>query len=196
MIYKQSSGILTGASPAPGLANDFVFMRNLNFLMIIINRYMFDTKNNNEHIYHLKCIEQYGSNTKSFIDDILTVAPGLRKRPFLSKLLSGKEGKGGMYGGTYPEHILDDEGEQVAHPVSITEEQRVQTVHFLNVEILQSTPGVSQIRVYDKRDHIETLKQYRGYPHIENRLSKKCLHETLHRQFCRFAIRCSEIRFF
>ena len=30
-----------------------------------------------------------------------------------------------MYGGMYPEHILDDEGEQVANSVSITREQRV-----------------------------------------------------------------------
>ena len=102
-----------------------------------------------------------------------------------------------MYGGMYPEHTLDDEGEQVANPVFITKEQRGQTVHFLDMEILQSTPGVSQIRMYDKRDHMETLKQYRRYRHIETRLSKKCLYATLHCQLCRFAIiRCSEIHFF
>ena len=123
VIYKQSSGILTGASPAPGLSDNFVFVHELNFLQIIKNRYMLDTRNNNEHIYHLKFIEQYGGNTKNFKDNILTVAPGLpnRKGPTLNKLLSRKEGKGEMY------------GEQVANPVSITEEQRVQTVHFLNV---------------------------------------------------------------
>ena len=65
------------------------------------------------------------------------------------------------------------------------------------MEILQSAPGVSQIRMYDKRDHmLETLKQYRRYPHIETRLSKKCLYATLHCQLRRFAIRCSEIHFF
>ena len=96
----------------------------------------------------------------------------------------------------YPEHILNDQGEQVANPVSITKEQRGQTVHFLDMEILQSTPGVSQIRMYDKRDHMATLKQYRRYPHIETRLSKKCLFATLHCQLGRFASRCSEIHFF
>ena len=30
--------------------------------------------------------------------------------------------------------------------------------------------------MYDKRDHMETIKQYRRYPHIEARLSKKCLY--------------------
>ena len=52
-----------------------------------------------------------------------------------------------MYGVMYPQHILDDEGEQVANPVSITKERRVPTVHLLGMEILQSTPGVSQIRM-------------------------------------------------
>ena len=67
----------------------------------------------------------------------------------------------------YPEHILDDEGGQVANSVSITIGQRVQTVHIVDIGVLQSTPGVSQILIYDKRDHIETLKQYRKHPHIE-----------------------------
>ena len=30
-------------------------------------------------------------------------------------------------------------------------------LHFLDMEIVQSKPGVSQIRMYDKRDHMETL---------------------------------------
>ena len=50
--------------------------------------------------------------------------------------------------------------------------------------------------MYDKRDHMETLEQYRRYPHIETRLSKKCSYATLRCQRCRFAIRCSEIHFF
>ena len=79
-------------------------------------------------------------------------------------------GEEGVYGGMYPEHLLRDEGEQFANPVSTTKEQRGPTVHFLDMDTLQSTPGVSQIRVYDKRDHMATLKQYRRYPHIETRL--------------------------
>ena len=44
-----------------------------------------------------------------------------------------KGAEGGVYGGMYPEHILFDEGEQVANSVSITKEHRVQTVHFLDI---------------------------------------------------------------
>ena len=108
----------------------------------------------------------------SQIDYILTVALGLpnRKRPTFEQMIKREGGEGGIYIGMHPEHILDDEGEQVANPVSITKEQRGQTVHFLDMEVLQSTPGVSQIRMYDERDHIATLKQYRRYPHIETRL--------------------------
>ena len=50
-----------------------------------------------------------------------------------------------MYGGMHPEHIPDDEGKQVANPASITKKEKGQTAHFLDLEILQSTPGVSQI---------------------------------------------------
>ena len=64
------------------------------------------------------------------------------------------------------------------------------------MDILYSTPGVSQIKMYDKRDHMGTLEDYRKYPHIETRLSNSCKNATLHCQLCRFAIRSSEIDFF
>ena len=35
-----------GTAPAPDLANDFAFMLELNFLKIMINRYLLDTRNN------------------------------------------------------------------------------------------------------------------------------------------------------
>ena len=61
------------------------------------------------------------------------------------------------------------------------------------MEILQSTPGVSQIRMYDERDHIGT---HRDTPADETRLPKRCLYATLHCQLCRSAFRCSGIHFF
>ena len=61
-------------------------------------------------------------------------------------------------------------------------------------ECIQNTTWMT--RVSRLRHHMETLKQYRRYPHIETRLSKKCLYATLHCQLCRFAIRCLEIHFF
>ena len=127
----------------------------------MINRYLLDTRNNIEPLYPSEFIEQYGSNAKRFIDDMLTVAPGLPSWKGLTfELIIKREGwEGGVYGGMYPEHILDDEGAQVANPVSINKEQRGQTVHFLDMEILQSTSGVSQIRMYDTRDHMIALRQ-------------------------------------
>ena len=35
------------------------------------------------------------------------------------------------------------------------------------MEIVQSKPGVAQIRMYDKRDHMATLAEYRRYPHVK-----------------------------
>ena len=78
-----------GTAPAPDLANDFAFMHELNFLKIMIYRYLLDTRNNIEPFHPLEFIEQYGSNTKRFIDDILTVAPRLpsRKGPTLEQII-------------------------------------------------------------------------------------------------------------
>ena len=71
-------------------------MHELNFIKIMINRYLFDTGNNIEPLYPLEFIEQYGSNTKRFTEDILTVASGLPNTtgPTLNKRLGGNEGRG------------------------------------------------------------------------------------------------------
>ena len=96
----------------------------------------------------------------------------------------------------YPEYVEDIDREEVENPVSIIKEQARSIVHFLDLEILQSTPGVSQIKIYDKRDHMGTLEDIRKYPHIETKLSNSCNYATLHCQLGRFAVRCSEIEFF
>ena len=95
-----------------------------------------------------------------------------------------------------PSFIEDADGEKIENPISIVKEQSGETVHFLDMEIVQSEPGVSQIRMYDKRDHMATLAEYRRYPHVETRLSQSCMYATLHCQLCRFVTRCTEILYF
>ena len=103
---------------------------------------------------------------------------------------------GNIYGRMYPVYVEDVDGEEIKDPVSIVKEQERSSVHFRDMEIFQSTPGVSQIKMYDKRDNMGMLEDYRNYPHIETRLSNSCKYATLHCQLlCRFTIRCSEIEF-
>ena len=63
--------------------------------------------------------------------------------------------------------------------------------------ILQQVPGISQVRMYDKRDDMPTLRHYRKFPHVETILSVRCKYATLHSQLlCRFAYRCSVPSYF
>ena len=64
------------------------------------------------------------------------------------------------------------------------------------MQIGQDIPGKTCIGMYNKRQHMATLKQYRAFPHWETVLSTRCKMSTLHCQMCRFAIRCTDIRFF
>ena len=61
----------------------------------------------------------------------------------------------------YPSLIEDADGEEIENLISIVKEQSGEIVHFLDMEIVQSKPGVPQIRMYDKRDHMATLAEYR-----------------------------------
>ena len=168
---------------------------NLNFLNAMINEYVHAINSGNEPLYPYVFIEQYGTSTKRFIDDILTVSLGSQNEgPTFEQIIKQH---GNFYGGMYPSVIEDTDGEEIENLISIVKEQSGETVHFLDMDIVQSEPGVSQIRMYDKRDHMATLAEYRRYPHhVQTRLSQSCIYATLHCQLCRFATRCTEILYF
>ena len=163
-----------GTAPAPDLANDFAFMDEFKFLQVMIDEYVHAINSGNEPLYPYAFIEQYGTSTKRFIDDIITVSLGSQTEgPTFEQIIKQQ---GNIYGGMYPSFIEDADGEEKENPISIIKEQSGETVHFLDMEIVQSKPGVSQIRMYDKRDHMATLAQlYRRHLHVETRLSQSSI---------------------
>ena len=61
--------------------------------------------------------------------------------------------------------FIEDADGEIENPICIVKEQSGETVHFLDMKIVQSKPGVSLIRMYDERDHMATLlAEYRRYP--------------------------------
>ena len=80
--------------------------------------------------------------------------------------------------------------------IELTCEQHGLSVHFLDLEVVQGTDGVTHLVMYDKRDGMVTLANYRRFPHFETKLSEKCLYSVLHSHLCRFAVRCTKIVFF
>ena len=118
-------------------------MHEFNFLEVMINNYTHAKVNDTIPLYPLEFIEQYGSCTKRFIDDILTVSAGSPNSnigPTFERIIKQD---GGTYGGMYPIYVLDCEDVQIVNPVDITKEQTGQTAHFLDMEILQNQTGVS-----------------------------------------------------
>ena len=158
-----------GTAPAPDLANDFAFMHEFKFLKVMIDEYVHAINSGNEPLYPYAFIEQYGASTKRFID-ILTVSLGSQTEgPTFEQIIKQQ---GNIYGWMYPSLFIKDDGEEIENRTSIVKEQSGETVHFLDMEIVQSKPGASQIRRNDKRDHAVTLAVYRRYPHAEARLSQ------------------------
>ena len=159
----------------------------------MIDEYVRAIYSGNEPLYPYAFIEQYGASTKRFID-ILTVSLGSQTEgPTFEQIIKQQ---GNIYGWMYPSLFIKDDGEEIENRTSIVKEQSGETVHFLDMEIVQSKPGVSQIRMYDKRDHMATYAECSRYPHVETRISQSCIYATLHRQLCRVATRCTEILYF
>ena len=156
------------------------------------NEYTFTITHGGPQRYSWDFISRFAKFTKRYIDDIFTVIPGGMEGPSLADVIK----QGGTYDGMYPLHVRDFDGNMIANPVSIIRDQQGPRVHFLDMEIVQHRPGKSEIRMYDKRDHMPTLAKYRKFPHIETILSVRCKYATLHSQLCRFSYRCTQASYF
>ena len=114
----------------------------------MIDEYVHAINSGNEPLYPYAFIEQYGASAKRFIHDILTVLLGSQTEgPTFEQIIKQQ---GNICGGMYPSFTEDADCEEIENPISIVKEQSRETVHFLDMEIVQSKPGVSQIRMYDK----------------------------------------------
>ena len=95
----------------------------------MIDEYAHAINSGNEPLYPYAFIEQHGTSTKRFIDDILTVSLGSQTGgPTFEQIIKQQ---GNIYGGLYPSFIEDADGEEIENPISVIKEQSGETVHFL-----------------------------------------------------------------
>ena len=107
-----------------------------------------------EPFYPYTCIKQNGGSSKRFSGEIITASIASQDGgPTFEQTIKD----GNIYGGIYPTYIENVDGEEIENPASIIKQQDGSTVHFLDMEMLRRTSGVSQINMYDKRDHMGTL---------------------------------------
>ena len=92
----------------------------------------------------------------------------------------------------YPTMVREFDGSVRPSPISIVRGQVRPSIHFLDMEIVQSIPGVCEVKMYDKRDNMPTLASYRRFPHIETTISVRCKYAVLHSQLGRFSYRCTQ----
>ena len=56
---------------------------------------------------------------------------------------------------------------------------------------MKLSPGICDVKMYDKRDSMPALASYRNFPHIETTVSTSRKYAVFHSQLCRFAYRCT-----
>ena len=207
-MYRQASGIFMGSSFAPDLANYFGFMHEFEFFVEMIDEYENARKEGRPSMYPFDFIVQYGTRTKRYIDDIVTIRLASQDDRLKfgdiifsgTKLYSGEGEDSGFcvetFGGMYAQLIRDFNNDLVPTTIALTVEQQGPSVHFLDMEVVPNGFGKTDLKIYDKRDGMPVLASYRKFPHVETKLSEKCLYAVFHSQLCRFASRCTRIEFF
>ena len=187
-MFRQTSGVFMGTSPAPELANNFGFWHEFEFLSHMVNEY----RQCGPSRYPFEFINQFATRTKRYIDDNFTVSLGHTSGILLKDVISQE----GTFYGMYPTTVLDFNGNVRPSPISIVQDQQGPSVHFLDMQIMQLSPGICDVKMYDKRDSMPALASYRKFPHIETTVSTSCKYAVLHSQLCRFAYRCTRREYF
>ena len=138
-MYRQTSGVFMGTSPAPELANDFAFWHEYEFLT---HNMVNEHKQYGSGRYPFDFITHYAGSTKLYIDDIFTVSLGDTIRPSLQNIIS----QNCVFYGMYPTTVREFEGSVRPSPISIVREQIGPSIHFLHMEIIQPIPGVCGVK--------------------------------------------------
>ena len=128
-MFRQTSGVFMGTSPAPELANSFVFWHEFEFLSHMVNKY----KQCGPSRYPFEFINQFATRTNRYIDGIFAVSLGHTSGTLLKDVMSQE----GTFYGMYPTTVLDFDGNVRPSPISIVQDQQGPSVHFLDMQIMQ-----------------------------------------------------------
>ena len=169
-MYRQtSSGVFMGTSPTPELANNFPFWHEYEFLSHMINEF----KEIGPSRYPFQFTNQFATKTTRYIDDIFTVSLGHMSG--ISLLIMNVISQEGNFYGMCPTTVLDFDGNVRPSPISTVQDQQEPNVHFLvNMQIMHLSPGICNVKMYDKPDSMPALASYRNFPHIETTVSTSC----------------------
>ena len=157
-MYRQTSRVFMGTSPAPELANGFAFWHEFEFLTHMVNEH----KQYGPGRYPFDFISQYTGSTKRYIDNIFIVSLGHTIGPSLLDIIS----QNCVFYSMYPTKVREVDGRVRPSPISVVREQVGPSIHFWDMEIIQPLPGECSVKMYDKRDNMPTLASYRKLPHI------------------------------
>ena len=102
----------------------------------------------------------------------------------------------GTFYGMYPTTVLDFDGNVRPSPISIVQDQQKSNAHFLDMQIMQLSSGICDVKMHGKRDSMPALASYRKFPHIETTVSTSCKYAVFHESSLSICISLYQERLF
>jgi hypothetical protein len=170
-IYRQVKGIPMGLPTSPQLAHMYTGMYELTALIKL------STSLQTGHaIVDNRMMVQSMWNWSRMIDDIATY--GWQHVPEVTRILTEF---------VYPTKVRDADGSEVCNPMHLNLEREGKQVHYLDLDITVTNNGLFHTKVYNKRDHLQALHDYRNFAHINSLISNAAKYGVYTSALHRFA---------
>ena len=91
----------------------------------------------------------------------------------------------------YPTKVHDENGSTVQNPMTLNLERTRKQVHYLDLDISVMNGGFFHTSVFNKRDHLEALHDYRDFTHIQSLISNAAKYGVYTSALHRYARLCS-----
>jgi hypothetical protein len=127
-------------------------------------------------------------NMCRLMDDIAVV--GMPETVDIAAMMRDERDTGGG-DGIYPTHMTDSGGNVITNPMEVNREKHGLRCSYLDMYIQFKARGHIQFTVYNKRDDMIVLQNYRRYPHITSTMAHSTKYNVFKSQLHRFASRCN-----
>jgi hypothetical protein len=174
-VYKKVIGMAMGVHNAPQMANLYCAHYELQYVLRRLVHYLttlklYESVSATPKDKMLRAEMVSLLNMCRLMDDIVVV--GMPETVDIAAMMRDERDTGGG-DGIYPTHMTESGGNVITDPMEVNKEKHGLSCSYPDMYIQFKARGHIQFTVYNKRDDMNVLQNYRHCPHITSTMAHR-----------------------